>query len=272
MAWSNWEDLGGGCTGGPAVSSWTANRLDTFVIGEDSAVWHKWWDGSRWGGWESLGGVLQPDTSLSAVSWGPNRIDVFARGTDSAVWHKWWDGSRWGGWESLAGVLKSRPVSVSQAANRLDIYALGTDSALWHKWWALAAPELVPMPDGYGWTAPAPLIADQESRPVVWRDIFGAALYLPARTPGSARRSAAGTEWTPILRDLAGLLEADARIVDVGSNVGASLLQMLAVRPGARAIAIEPSSRYLSCLRHNLEGFTRAEIVPVALGRRMGKT
>jgi FkbM family methyltransferase len=81
-----------------------------------------------------------------------------------------------------------------------------------------------------------------------------------------------GAEWTPILRDVAGLLEADACIVDVGSNVGASLLQMLAVRPGARAIAIEPSARYLSCLRHNLNGFAHAEILPDALGRRKGKT
>ena len=47
---------------------------------------------------------------------------------------------------------------------------------------------------------------------------------------------------------------------------------MLAARPAARAIAIEPSARYLSCLRRNLEGFTRAEIVPVAVGRWGGKT
>ncbi len=82
-----------------------------------------------------------------------------------------------------------------------------------------------------------------------------------------------GTEWTPALRDLAGLVEDDAWIVDVGSNVGASLLQMLAVRPAARAIAIEPSARYLSCLRHNLNeaGFSHAQIVPVALGQCPGE-
>jgi hypothetical protein len=35
-------------------------------------------DGTVWGGWESLGGVIleQPN----CVSWGPNRIDLFARG------------------------------------------------------------------------------------------------------------------------------------------------------------------------------------------------
>ena len=130
------------------------------------------------------------------------------------------------------------------------------------------------MPDGYELDrASGPrLIADQEvpARHLV-ATYLGQRFVYPAYSWIGAQISS-GTEWTPVLRDLAGLLEADARIVDVGSNVGASLLQMLAVRPGARAIAIEPSSRYLSCLRHNLEGFTRAEIVPVALGRRMGKT
>ena len=48
---------------------------------------------------------------------------------------------------------------------------------------------------------------------------------------------------------------------------------MLAVRPAAQAIAIEPSARYISCLRHNLNGagFPHAEIIPVALGRRPGE-
>ena len=88
MAWSNWENLGGGCTGGPAVSSWAANRLDTFVIGEDSAMWHKWWDGANWNGFESLGGGCAGGPA--AVSWEQNRIDTFVIGENSSMWHKWW--------------------------------------------------------------------------------------------------------------------------------------------------------------------------------------
>nr|MDJ0593859.1 S8 family serine peptidase [Pleurocapsa sp. MO_226.B13] len=44
--WSSWENLGGFCTDGVAVSSWAANRLDCFVVGNNRALWHKWWDGS----------------------------------------------------------------------------------------------------------------------------------------------------------------------------------------------------------------------------------
>ncbi|MEZ4504703.1 MAG: M28 family peptidase [Thermomicrobiales bacterium] len=42
---------------GPVVA-WGANRLDLFVTGTDSRVYHKWWDGSSWQpsttDWESL--------------------------------------------------------------------------------------------------------------------------------------------------------------------------------------------------------------------------
>jgi hypothetical protein len=35
------------------------DRIDVFAVGTDSALRHRWWDGSSWGGWESLGGVLE---------------------------------------------------------------------------------------------------------------------------------------------------------------------------------------------------------------------
>jgi predicted Zn-dependent protease len=73
---------------GPAAASWAANRIDTFVRGTDNHMWHKWWNGSSWNGWEDLGGII--DGTPAAVSWGPNRIDTFARGMDSAMFHKWW--------------------------------------------------------------------------------------------------------------------------------------------------------------------------------------
>jgi len=137
--------LGGTLTSQPAVVSWDEGRLDIFAVGTDSALWHRWWDGSSWGGWQSLGGVLE--SPPKAVSWSANRLDIFVTGTNSAIWHRWWDGSSWGGWESLGGVLeaqlgtvgsgddRARVDAVAWAANRLDIFGVGMDSALWHRWW-----------------------------------------------------------------------------------------------------------------------------------------
>jgi hypothetical protein len=60
--------------------------LDLFAVGTDNAVWHKWWDGSAWGGWESLGGSVFSE--VSSVSWAANRLDLFGVGADSAVYRK----------------------------------------------------------------------------------------------------------------------------------------------------------------------------------------
>jgi hypothetical protein len=132
-SWGGWESLGGILESPPTPVAWGPDRLDVFVVGTDTALYHRWWDGAQWGGWEPLGGILQ--SPPAPVAWGPNRLDVFARGTDSGLWHRWWDGARWGGWEPLGGILTSPPTAVSWAPNRLDVFARGTDSALWHRWW-----------------------------------------------------------------------------------------------------------------------------------------
>jgi tyrosinase-like protein/polyphenol oxidase-like protein len=130
MTWMDWESLEGVLTSGSGAASWAPGRLDVFVRGTDSALWHKWFD-NGWSDWESLGGILT--SSPAAVAWDQGRIDVFGRGTDSALWHKWFDNG-WSDWESLGGVLTSEPAVCSWAPGRLDVFVRGTDSALWHKW------------------------------------------------------------------------------------------------------------------------------------------
>jgi hypothetical protein len=76
--------------------SWGQDR-----IFPDGALWNRYWDGSSWHPWESLGGSLDPSSVPAAASWGPDRLSVITRGTDGATWHRWWDGSRWVAWERL---------------------------------------------------------------------------------------------------------------------------------------------------------------------------
>jgi hypothetical protein len=83
-----WCPPGSFFTSPPDAVSWDENRLDIFALGADNAVWHKWWDGNAWGGWESLGGLLT--SPPNAVAWSANRLDIFARGGDNAMRHKWW--------------------------------------------------------------------------------------------------------------------------------------------------------------------------------------
>ena len=61
-ALAGWLGLVSGAVDRPrpagSVVSWGSNRLDVFVMGTDSALHHKYWDGSSWHDFESLGGVI----------------------------------------------------------------------------------------------------------------------------------------------------------------------------------------------------------------------
>ena len=99
------------------------DRLDCFVKGTDSHLYHKWWDGNAWSGWENLQGYVAAEPG--AVSWAPNRIDVFYPGVSFHMMHKWWDGAHWSGEEDLGGVLCSGVGVSSWAASRLDCFGRG---------------------------------------------------------------------------------------------------------------------------------------------------
>lgn len=130
-AWHGYENLGGLLSSRPSAVSWGANRIDVVARGMDSAVYHKWWNGS-WNGWESLGGQIQGGPAI--CSWASGRLDIFAVGLNHHLWHKWFQGG-WSGWEDLGGVLSSDPACVSWGPNRIDIFARGLNSAMWHLWW-----------------------------------------------------------------------------------------------------------------------------------------
>ena len=133
---NRWESLGGMITSPPTAVSWGTNRLDVFGIGTDGATWQRWWDGSRWQGWKSLGAVGGVRTSPVAVSSGPNKIHLLEKGSDGGIWHNSWTGIQWGGWKSLGFLTQSKPSAVSLGANDLHVLAVGPDGAVWH--WYLA--------------------------------------------------------------------------------------------------------------------------------------
>lgn len=117
---------------GPALASWGSGRLDAFGTGTDSQVWHAWYAGGNWHGWELRGGL--GTSAPAAVSWGPNRIDLFVRGSDNAYYWQLWNGSSWSSWESLGyppGGFTSRPTAVSRASGLIDLIGRGADGKLY---------------------------------------------------------------------------------------------------------------------------------------------
>ena len=86
----------------PAVSSWGANRLDVFVRGADNAIWHVWWNGMTWSGWETQDTAGVAMSSPAAVSSGSDHIDLFAAGADGNLYQKTWNGVSWSLWKRPA--------------------------------------------------------------------------------------------------------------------------------------------------------------------------
>ena len=130
--WYGFENLGGALTSRPNAVSWAKNRIDVVVRGLDSAVHHKWWNGTAWLGWENLGGLIQGAPAI--CSWAKGRLDVFAVGLNHHMWHKYYSNG-WSSWKDIGGTFSSEPACVSWGKNRIDIFARGINGSLKHKWW-----------------------------------------------------------------------------------------------------------------------------------------
>src|SRR5207253_769681 len=128
---SHWEPLGGPIGSGPDLSSWGPNRLDAFVRGTDTALWHRSLSASAWSNWESLGGVLSAKPSAVAAN---GKTDVFIRGGEGNLWHRSLNGTTWGSWETLGGPILDGPGASTWGPSRLDVFARGSDNHLWHRW------------------------------------------------------------------------------------------------------------------------------------------
>ncbi len=204
--WQGWDSLGGlVITSKPSATSWMVDYTHVVARGLDSAVWHRWWNGSYWLGWEYVGGPIQGAPAISSTPEG--RLDVFAAGLNHRLMHKSYLVGGWSDWEDLGGMLSADPAVVSSAPNRIDVVARGTENALWHLWW-----------DGDGWHGWENLGGGLSSSPTIasWGpnrlDVFvrGEEMHL-------WHRSWNGTAWSK-WEDLGGVLYGDPSAVSWGEN------------------------------------------------------
>ncbi|KAF8246220.1 fucose-specific lectin [Wilcoxina mikolae CBS 423.85] len=124
----------------PTVASWSSNKVDVFLIGEDQALYTLSRSGNSTAKWrppQKLGGKFSSLTP-AAVSWEQGRLDVFAVGTDLKLYTRYWavDSNEWkptnNEFASLSGTCTSRPIAVSYKKGRIDLFVRGGDARLWH--------------------------------------------------------------------------------------------------------------------------------------------
>jgi FkbM family methyltransferase len=81
-------------------------------------------------------------------------------------------------------------------------------------------------------------------------DFAGAQIYYPS-TSSIGQAIAAGKGWEPTLAEALDILlprNQPLLIAEVGSNIGATLAQMISVRPNARYVCFEPARRFRTLL------------------------
>jgi hypothetical protein len=146
---NGWRAIGGFFPAGArvAASSRNSGNLDLFISSNDGRVYTSGWNnGQEWSGindnWQSVGGVFQPASPVTAVSKSPSSIDLFITGNDGRVYTSWWgEGQQWSGvndnWRAIGGIFQpAAPVTaISKSLNILDLFIIGNDGRVYTEWW-----------------------------------------------------------------------------------------------------------------------------------------
>jgi hypothetical protein len=160
---SEFESLGGidvvGAMPAPIAGSVSAcncgdRRMGVFARGPAGDLLLKWWNGSDWSPFASLGSPQECDEVYPAArravpissapagcGGGTTRLDVFARGPRGDLLHRRWDGKEWNFFESL-GMPRSRTtgaripftgmsLACAWEKYRLDVFARAADGKLY---------------------------------------------------------------------------------------------------------------------------------------------
>jgi hypothetical protein len=93
-------------------------------------MYHMDWSGTRWTGWETLGG--QFISGAGAASCTSGHLDVYAVGLDHALWRQSWTGNGWTAWAPQGGPWVSDPGATCIVGTSTEyVLELGIDSAVW---------------------------------------------------------------------------------------------------------------------------------------------
>ena len=162
-----WDSLGGQWPGDPAVGGNADGRLEVFLRGNDTDLYHLWQtspNGNWSAPWIGLGGQWHHDPVIGRNADG--RLEIFAIGDDTNLYHLWQtspNGNWSAPWIGLGGQWHHQPVIGRNADGRLEIFAIGDDTNLYHLWQTSPNGELVGALDRARWPV-APPAGDRHER------------------------------------------------------------------------------------------------------------
>ncbi|MEM7554218.1 MAG: S8 family serine peptidase [Cyanobacteria bacterium P01_A01_bin.84] len=204
--WSEPYKLDGNCFSAPAATTWGENRLDTFVMAGNSAIYHKTWDGKTWGEWENLGGFSL--SAPAAVSSDENKIDLFIIGQKRSIQHKSYDCGKWSNWKDLEGICQRGIAATASAPNRLDLFSIAADNAVWYKYWDGSEWSRWHSLGGFSLGAPAAVSTDDNHIDV----------FIKGNNHAIYHKHWDGKNWSSSWENLGGLWLYDPAVTSCSSN------------------------------------------------------
>ena len=135
-AWGYYS-MGGTAGGPPAAVAPSPDRAMVGVIWSDGSFRWRYWDGSAWSPWASLGGPFLRTAAPVLVASGWNTIHAFVKNTNNSISYRRFNNGIWTpSWENLGGTAAVGPISAaSWNVNRVDVVRRGPDNKLWRRTW-----------------------------------------------------------------------------------------------------------------------------------------
>jgi serine protease AprX len=134
--WGDWENLGGGIGHDFAVVCKAPGKIDIFAIGLDANIHRKFWNGSLWSNWSSLGIECKPRSALIALSRVPGKTELFLTDNSTAIQaFEWDDAAGSAEYWFLGGATSGGLSAASWGPRRLDVVVIGTDGQYYHMPW-----------------------------------------------------------------------------------------------------------------------------------------
>ncbi|KAL8948654.1 MAG: hypothetical protein Q9222_005178 [Ikaeria aurantiellina] len=129
-----WINLGGESATPPTPITSERGDIDVFYVAKDKSTHVKNHNGSSWGDWQSLSGLIY--SNLAAVSWGPGHVAVLGLGGSSGQdpFIKTKSNGTWApSWQLIpgGGKIKSDLSAVSWGPGRIDVFGIGLDDRLY---------------------------------------------------------------------------------------------------------------------------------------------
>jgi len=113
-----WTNLGGSLTQVP-VAIRTQDGIECFTVGEDNVLFVNTWNGTGWGGFESLGGQLKGLPAAINIR-GRDSTLIFGRGMHDELWYRQRNRANWQDWQSLGEGLIGAPAVWEEPSSGID--------------------------------------------------------------------------------------------------------------------------------------------------------